>query len=158
MRAKPAARAARKPKGRGGRPSKYDPSRNEEVENYCMLGAKNDELAQFLGVCSSTIDNWLANDPEFLGAVKRGRDFADANVGKRLYERAMGYSHPEDKIFQYEGDPVVVPTTKHYPPDITAAIFWLKNRRPRDWRDKKEVEHSGNVSLISQILDEDDES
>jgi len=60
-------------------------------------------------------------------------------VVRSLFQRACGYSHPEDKIFQHEGNPVVVPTTKHYPPDATSAIFWLKNRDPANWRDK--VEH-----------------
>jgi hypothetical protein len=48
----------------------------------------------------------------------------------------MGYSAPEDKIFNNDGKPLIVPTVKNYPPDTTAVIFWLKNRRPDEWRDK----------------------
>ncbi len=55
-----------------------------------------------------------------------------------MYERATGYSHAEDKIFNDGGEPLIVPTTKHYPPDATSAIFWLKNRQPAKWRDKTE--------------------
>ena len=68
---------------------------------------------------------------------------ADANVAKRFYNRARGYEHPEDKIFLYEGSPVIVSTVKHYPPDTQAAIFWLMNRQPRLWKDKKSLELSG---------------
>ena len=55
----------------------------------------------------------------------------------------MGYSHEAVKIFNDGGQPLIVPYTEHYPPDTTAAIFWLKNRRPEQWRDKSQQELSG---------------
>jgi len=80
---------------------------------------------------------------EFCNALKAGKSSADDRVERSLYERANGYTHVEDKIFMHEGQPVIVPTKKHYPPDTTAGIFWLKNRRAEDWREKQEVEHKG---------------
>ncbi len=59
-----------------------------------------------------------------------------------------GYEHSEDKIFQYEGKPVIVPTTKRYPPDTQAASLWLRNRQPAKWRDKQEIEQSGEPLVI----------
>jgi hypothetical protein len=84
-----------------------------------------------------------------------GRDIADANVGKSLYDRAMGYSHPEDKIFVHNGETIIVPTTKHYPPDTASAIFWLKNRQPAKWRDTQNIELSGlnGGPVLLQSLD-----
>lgn len=82
----------------------------------------------------------MREKPSFMRAIKKGREEADANVGKSLYQRACGYSHPEDKIHvTKDGDVITIPTTKHYPPDATSCIFWLKNRRPDQWREKKEV-------------------
>ena len=63
-------------------------------------------------MATSTVDKWIAERPEFSGAVKEGRAVADAQVGERLYQRAMGYSHAEDKIFNNNGEPLIVPTTK----------------------------------------------
>jgi hypothetical protein len=54
-----------------------------------------------------------------------------------LYQRAVGYTHDEEKIFLHEGKAVRVKTKKHYAPDATSAIFFLKNRQPQLWRDTK---------------------
>src|SRR5690242_5095291 len=112
-----------------GRPSSYKPEYAEQVRKLCLLGATNEEIADFFGVVTSTLDNWRAEYPEFLGAIKEGKLQADANVGQRLFERAMGFTHPEEKIFQVDGQIIRADTTKQYPPDTAAAIFWLKNRR-----------------------------
>ena len=100
-------------------------------------------MADFLGVSERTINTWKSKHPEFLQSITRGKLSADAGVAEKLYERACGYSHPEEKIFQYEGKPVIVPTVKHYPPDTQAASLWLRNRQPDLWRDKASLEHSG---------------
>ena len=64
---------------------------------------------------------------------------ADANVASRLYSRAIGYD-TGTKFATNEGRITdKVEYIEHYPPDTTAAIFWLKNRQPAKWRDKKEV-------------------
>ena len=80
-----------------------------------------------------TIDNWIATIPEFAAAVQQGRDVADADVVQSLHSRATGYSYETEKIFHYRGDVMKVPHTVHYPPDTTACMFWLRNRRRRDW-------------------------
>jgi hypothetical protein len=125
----------------GGRPTKYKPEYAEQVFKLCLLGATDAEIADFFEVAESTVYLWKLEYPEFSEAIKNGKLKADADVANRLYNRAMGYSHEEDKIFQYEGQPIIVPTEKYYPPDTTAAIFWLKNRQPKRWRDR--VEHTG---------------
>jgi len=126
-----------------GRPTAYKKEYNEQAYKLCLLGATDKEMADFFGVSEVTFNAWKKNHPDFLKSLKKGKEIADANVASRLYERAMGYSHPEDKIFNDNGKPMIVPTTKHYPPDPTAAIFWLKNRKPAEWRDKREHEHTG---------------
>ena len=134
-------------KSKAGRASLYRDEYPAQALKLCRLGATNPELADFFKVAVSTLSKWLAEIPEFSDALKEGREIANANVASRLYERAMGYSHPEDKIFNNNGEALIVPTTKHYPPDTTAAIFWLKNRCPAQWRDRvEEQKDTGNLA------------
>jgi hypothetical protein len=125
---------------KGGRPTKYKPEYDEQVYKLCLLGATDEQLADFFGVAVQTIHNWVAEHDGFLEARKNGKERADANVAEALYNRALGYSHPEEKIMSYEGQVIRANTTKHYPPDTAAAFIWLKNRA--GWKDKQEVDHN----------------
>lgn len=140
----------KKPKSQhraSGRPSSYRAEYAEQAEKLCLLGATDAEMAGFFGVVEATINNWKNDHPEFLESLKSGKVLADANVAHRLYCRAMGYEHESVKIVAdaNTGKELTVPFTEHYPPDTTAGIFWLKNRRPTEWRDKQAIEHSGTV-------------
>lgn len=125
------------------RPTKYKAEFAEQARKMCLLGATDKDLAGFFGVNELTINRWKKDHKEFCKSLKDGKDEADARVAERLFNRALGYSHPEDKIFNNNGEPMVVPTTKHYPPDTTACIFWLKNRQKESWRDKQDHELTG---------------
>ncbi len=133
-----------------GRPTKLKPEMVEQAFKLCLLGATNESLADFFEVTPQTVGNWLAERGDFFDAVKKGREEADANVGSRLYERAMGYTHPEEKIFCNGGEILRAQTLKHYPPDPTAAIFWLKNRRSDLWRDVKQIDANVTVKPLSR--------
>lgn len=111
------------------------------AENYALLGATDNELADFFGVDVSTINRWKKKYPEFCESLKKGKDIADSNVASKLYNRAIGYDFEEKHIIRKDG--VIVGEkriTKHQPADTTAAIFWLKNRQPEKWRDRKELQ------------------
>jgi hypothetical protein len=127
----------------GGRPSKYKEEFAEQAYKLCLLGAKDSEIASFFDVDEATVNRWKIDYPEFCESLKAGKDDADAVIAQSLFHRAKGYSHPEDKIFNNDGVEMVVPTIKHYPPDTTACIFWLKNRQKDKWRDKTETELTG---------------
>ena len=131
-----------KPKG-AGRPTRYQAEFAEQALKLCRLGATDKELADFFGVDVRTIDRWKHSHAEFCRSLKKGKSAADAEVADRLYQRALGFSHAEDKILQHNGIPVIVPTVRHYAPDTLACIYWLKNRRPDLWRDKVNLEHTG---------------
>lgn len=134
-----------------GRPSKYKPEFVAQAEKLCALGATNVDVANFFEVGTTTIERWAAEHEDFRGALKTGKDAADERVINSLYHRAVGYSFDSVKIFNANGEPLSVPYREHVPPDTTAAIFWLKNRRPAEWRDKQQVEHSGNLTLESLV-------
>ena len=133
----------------GGRPTDYKEEYNEQARKLCLLGATDAEMGDFFGVTEQTINNWKTAHPTFFESIKDGKEKADAEVAQSLYHRALGYSHPEDKIFCARSKVTTVPTIKHYPPDTAAAFIWLKNRA--GWRDKQEHEHSGGVAVT--VLD-----
>ena len=128
----------------GGRPSKFDEKFCVQAKKLCMLGATDVELAEFFEVSETTINTWKKEHPKFLLSIKEGKQEADSEVASKLYHRAIGYEHPEVHVSNYQGEVTLTPLTKHYAPDPTAAIFWLKNRQPAKWRDIKAVEIGGN--------------
>lgn len=131
------------------RPSLYKPEYAEQAAKLCRLGATDIELADFFNVDVRTIYRWKNQFPAFCQAIKIAAEEADNRVERSLYERATGYSYPSVKIFQYEGKPVEVPYREHVPPDTTAMIFWLKCRKPAQWRDRTEFVVSRGAELTS---------
>lgn len=123
----------------GGRKTVFKPEYVEQTLKLCRLGATDVQLADFFNVTEATINNWKKEHKEFVLALKEGKELSDAEVADRLFKRATGYSHPDVDIKCYEGQIITTEITKHYPPDTTAAIFWLKNRNPAMWRDKQEI-------------------
>jgi hypothetical protein len=123
-----------------GRPTKYRATYATQAKKLCKLGATDRELADFFQVDVVTLNAWKTRYPRFLKSLKLGKESADARVEQSLYHRAMGYSHPDVHVSNYQGEITVTPLVKHYAPDPVACIFWLKNRRPDLWRDK--VDHS----------------
>ena len=117
------------------RPTSFHPEFCEQAHNYCLLGATNDDLAEFFGVSPRTIDNWVAGHPDFEAAVKTGRIVADAKVARGLYARAVGYDRTVEREIVLRGELKPIASTVHYPPNVQACIFWLRNRRRRMWRD-----------------------
>lgn len=131
----------------GGRPSKYDPSYEKQVKKLCRLGATDKEIADFFEVTEQTINNWKLEYKEFFESIKKGKLLADANVADSLYHRAVGYDHPDTHFSSYEGTVTATSTTKYYPPDTAAAIFWLKNRRKESWREGFDVNLNDGADL-----------
>ncbi len=126
-----------------GRPSKFKPEFIAQAEKLCKLGATDQEIADFFEVEVRTVYRWKAENEQFCQALKSGKDEADERVERSLYARANGYEHDEVDIRVVGGAIVQTPIRKYYPPDTTAAIFWMKNRRPDQWRETKAVELTG---------------
>lgn len=121
-----------------GRRTDYSDKFPGVARELCLGGCTDVELSKAFDVAVSTLYDWKLAHPEFAEAIKQGKAHADDRVEESLFARATGYSHPDMHIGVWQGAAVVTPITKHYPPDSTAMIFWLKNRRPKDWRDKTE--------------------
>jgi hypothetical protein len=123
--------------------TQYQDRYAHEARKLCQLGATDRDLAEFFDVTTVTIWRWQARYPEFFAALNRNKDAADDRVERSLYQRATGYTYDSEKIFTTkDGDVIREPILEHVPPDVTACIFWLKNRRASEWRDKTDHDHN----------------
>lgn len=137
-----------------GRPSKYD-SEYHPKKGYklSLLGYTDQDLANFFEVNVDSIYEWKKKHEDFSDALKRGKTEADAKVVHSLYRRALGYTVTESEQVMYKGGMHTLETKRKILPDVTAQIFWLKNRQPEKWRDKQEVKHSIDSEQVFKIGD-----
>jgi hypothetical protein len=133
-----------------GRPTDYKPEYAEQGRKLCELGATDMEMAEFFKVDIRTIYNWKHSHVEFFQAVIVGKEALDDRVERSLYQRAVGYSFNSEKIFHHQGAITRADTIEHVPPDPSAALNWLKNRRGEKWRDK--VDHAVTVTDLAGII------
>jgi hypothetical protein len=150
-----------------GAPTKYIDEYPVQARELCENGATLVELAAFFQVSTFTIHQWRNRYPAFASAIKVGREASDNRVERALYERATGYSIETVKLFRdgpkydetgcrtEDGKVTRVVVTEHIPPDTTACIFWLKNRRPREWRDKHDLNVNGTVNFDHRLVPSD---
>lgn len=127
-----------------------------QAEKLCKLGATDKELADFFEISEQTLNNWKAKHPKFMESLKKGKAVADAEVASKLFHRATGYEHDDVHVSNYQGEVTLTPIRKHYAPDTTAAIFWLKNRRPDLWRDRQELTGANGGPIETKEVSDDE--
>lgn len=135
-----------------GRPSKYKPEFVEIARKLCEAGAIDVEIARHFQVSVATLSTWKLKYPEFLAAIRVSKEVANTNVEDSLYRAAMGYWQTEVELKLVGGELKEIPVERYYPPNTTAMIFWLKNRKSNSWSDKQEVQHTGTVELTDRIM------
>lgn len=108
-----------------GRPSEYREEYAEKALEFCLLGATDKEIAEIFGVSKQTLNTWKKKHPDFLASLRKGKQEADGKVARSLYTQAISGN-------------------------VTAAIFWLKNRRRETWRDKYEHDVAGDINVTIQ--------
>ncbi len=139
----------------GGRPFTYDATYHpEKARKFALLGLTDKQIADAFDIDESTIHAWKKDHIEFIQALKEGKEIADANVAESLYKRASGYEHKAIKMFYDKDSKEVIKEEyiEHYPPDSTAMIFWLKNRRSDLWRDRHQFELINPKEKLAEIL------
>ena len=139
---------------------KYRPDRLSTIKGWARDGLINKEIAARLGISEATLYDWKNKYPEFSEALKEGKEDADYRVENSLFSRAVGYEYEEvEETFNIRGELVRRKICKKTVlPDVTAQIFWLKNRRPESWKDRQELAHSGSVDICVDIVEGEDES
>lgn len=128
-----------------------------KIEGWARDGLVDEQIAQNIGIAASTLYEWKKQYPEISEALKKGKEVVDRQVENSLLKRALGYKYEEIKTEKTNEGKKVTVTVKEVVPDTTAQIFWLKNRKPEQWRDKQQIEHSGGIrseklsDIISQL-------
>lgn len=120
------------------------------IEELCAAGATDKIIAEKLNIALSTFYEYKKKYKEFSDALKRGKDEIDTKVENALLKRALGYDY--DQI-TYEHGIETKRVTKHILPDTTAQIFWLKNRKPAEWRDKQDHDNEEALSKLDELLE-----
>ena len=106
-----------------------------KLEGWARDGLTDEQISRNMGIAYSTFREWKKKYSAFSAVLKRTKDVVDREVENALFKRAMGYKYDE---VTYERGEEVKRVTKEVAPDTTAQIFWLKNRKPAEWRDKIE--------------------
>jgi len=158
--------AKKKPKATIGRRTIYKPELDNQAYEMCLLGYTDKQIAKEFGVTERTINNWKAKHPSFFQSLKSGKRPADGKVALSLYQRATGYETVKEQAIKLkevywdddgnrcEREHVeIVALVEKLPPDVSAMIFWLKNREPALWREKPipEVTAEQSDSFVSAL-------
>lgn len=135
------------------RPTAYKAEFAAQAQKLAALGATDIEVADFFDVDVRTVYRWKHDHPEFCQSLNVGKDKADERVINSLYQKAVGYEQDAVKIFMPANAdaPVYADFREKIAPDTTAAIFWLKNRRPAEWRDKQEIDQNFKGEMVHKI-------
>ncbi len=160
-------------KNKGGRLSKYELEWKDKlivIEGWAKDGLTDEQIAKNMGISTSTLYEWKKKYLEFSESLKKGKEVVDREVENALLKKALGIKETvrkaikvkevlykdgkrisEKEHIEYADEEVYVP------PDTTAQIFWLKNRKPNEWRDKRDIEHSGAIANeVNIVIDGDD--
>ena len=125
-----------------------------KLEGWARDGLTNEQIAQNIGVSRKTLQEWCVKYGDIGDTLKRGKEVVDRQVENALLKRAIGYEY-EEVSEKYESGMMTEKkiTKKRVVPDVTAQIFWLKNRRPDKWKDKQDVEVSGLAEEKTKLDD-----
>ena len=117
--------------------TKYKKEYDELAYKLCLLGSTDAEMADIIGVTESTIALWKTKHRGFSDSIARGKEPADAEIAGSLRKSAEGFEHKG----------------QYYPPNERSIRFWLMNRRPKDWREKTDVNLTGSVTITAPPVD-----
>lgn len=123
------------------------------IQGWARDGLIDEQIAKNMGVAYSTFKEWKKKYSDFSAALKQGKEVVDRQVENALFNNAVGFMYEEETVTN-AGE--VVTVKKYSKPNITAQIFWLKNRKMKEWRDKQEVEQiNHNIEITVGEWDDD---
>ena len=140
--------------------SKWEDIKNKLtlIEGWARDGLTNEQIAENLGIGKTTFYKMIKEHSELSEHLKKGKEVIDYEVENALLKRALGYKYEEktyesiyDKELDTHTERLTKRVTKQVAPDTTALIFWLKNRKPKQWRDKVDIEGESNKETLDKL-------
>lgn len=150
----------KKPKSRAGAKEKYNDDFPLLAQGFARDGFNDKQICEKLGISTTVFYEYQKKYPEFAEALKRGKAPVDTEVENALLKRAMGFDFTEthtEAIVSNDGKvsgQKVKKVKKHYPPDVTACIFWLKNRKRKQYRENGDKGFEQDIELPSLEVQE----
>lgn len=129
-----------------------------KLQGWARDGLTDEQLAEKIGITRRTLARWKVDHEEIGEALRKGKEIVDRKVEESLYKRALGYEYEEtETIVEAMADGSkkqrIKKLKRHMPADTTAMIFWLKNRKPNEWRDRYEQNLSGSLGTVKIVDD-----
>ena len=137
-----------------------------KVQGWARQGLTNEQIAKNIDIVMSTFYRWKLEHKEFSDALKKGKEVVDFEVENALLKRAIGYKYEEvtwERIQDpdarrskdcEDGDLVITKKVEKYVnPDVTAIIFWLKNRMKNEWRTNPTPDGEESLQALDAVLD-----
>ena len=140
----------------------------ERIKGWARDGLTDEDIAHNMHINVSTLRRWKHEHPEIADALRLGKDSADRIVENALYKSACGYTQKirkpvRIKIIDYDPETgrkireteswKSVEEDLYIPPQVTAQIFWLKNRKPEQWRDKADMAVTPSNGVLESLLE-----
>lgn len=123
------------------------------LEGWARNGLTDEQIAHNVGITSKTLREWKKRFGAICASLKRGKEVVDIEVENALFKRALGYDYEEIKTEETEKGTFITKYRRHIPPETAAIVFWLKNRKSADWRDKREYEaNTETLEKLDQVL------
>lgn len=124
------------------------------LEGWAKSGLTDEQIAKNIGINRTTLYDWKKKEINIANALKKGKEVIDFEVENALLKKALGYTITlkEEKLDK-DGCVHTLEKDVHIPPDTTAQIFWLKNRKPNNWKDRVETDEDKDaVANASQVI------
>ncbi|HAB66584.1 MAG TPA: transposase [Firmicutes bacterium] len=125
------------------------------LEGWARDGLTNLEMAKKMRISESTFYEWMNSHPKFSEAIKKGKEVIDYEVEAQVLKSIKGFVETYDQqTVTKDGDVVGFKESRYIPPNMTAAIFWLKNRRPEKYNRKQvaeELEEDEGVIIVNDL-------
>jgi hypothetical protein len=120
------------------------------LEGWARDGLTDEQIAKNIGISRASLYEWKKKEVDIFDALKKGKEVIDFEVENALLKRALGYEYEEET---YENGILTKKVKKQVAPDTTAQIFWLKNRKPSNWKDRVETDEDKEaVANASQVI------
>ena len=124
------------------------------LEGWARDGLTDEQIAKNIGINRTTLYDWKKKEVNIADALKKGKEVIDFEVENALLKKALGYTITiKEERLDKDGCIHTLEKDVHIPPDTTAQIFWLKNRKPNNWKDRVETDEDKEaVANASQVI------